>query len=72
VLLTAKVDTLEDELSEVKGEMKDGKQNIEDMMKKIKQYEDERPQKRSINDITDGAEGNLERECKKRTVILEY
>ena len=52
---------LKDEVYKIKKEREDNKKTIKDITKKIKQYEDKRPRKRSINDITDGAEENLKR-----------
>jgi hypothetical protein len=72
VLLTSKTSALKDEVDKIKKEREGDKKTMEDMTKKIKQYEDERLRKRSINDVTDGAEENLERKCKKRTIIEEY
>jgi len=61
VLLISKMSALKDEVYKIKKEREDNKKTIKDITKKIKQYEDKRPRKRSINDITDGAEENLKR-----------
>jgi len=71
-LLTIEMSALKDGVYKIKKEMEDDKKKIEDMTKWIKQYEDERPRKRSINDVIDGAEENFKRMVKKRTIVEEY
>jgi hypothetical protein len=70
--LISDLNAMKDEVYKMKGEMQDDKRKVEEMRQRIKRYEDERPRKRSINDVAGVAEENSERKLKKRTVIEEF